>query len=189
MILGELRDVVMENTGSRYEGDIIRYLNKGLLELDTERETIKRQRVIVKDGVAPLPDDYLAIRNVYLDNRRLYKYEEDNIPQQDSNGQPLYWTDDQKNLYLVPPISDAEIEIVYLEKSPQMVNLTDENPVQYSDEFLVAFATWKTLLQIEGPSPEAQYWQNEAERERMMFKKIDAQRRRRPRKVRIRPYV
>jgi hypothetical protein len=189
VVLGELRDVVIENTGNGYEGDIIRYLNKGLLELDTEKETVKRQKTTVKDGVAPLPDDYLVIRNVYLNNHRLYKYGESNIPQQDSNGYPVYWTDDQENLYLVPPIASAEIEIVYTEKSLQMVNLTDENPVPYSDEFLVAFATWKTLLQTEGPTTDVQYWQGEAERERMMFKKIDTQRGRRPKNVKLRPYV
>lgn len=189
MVLGELRDVVMENTGNGYEGDIIRYLNKALLELDTEKETIKRERVAVREGAAVLPADCLVIRNVYLNNLRLYKYGEDNIPQQDSSGQPLYWTSDQDTLYLVPPIAEAEIEVAYIEKSLQMVNLTDENPIPYSDEFLVAFATWKTLLQTEGPTMDVKYWQGEAERERMMFKKIDTQRGRRPQNVKLRPYV
>lgn len=188
MVLGELRDVVMENTGNGYEGDIIRYLNKALLELDTEKETIRRKRLAVQNGTVVLPADCLVVRNVYFDNLRLYKYGDDNIPQED-NGQPCYWTSDRGTLHLIPPITSAEIEVAYTEISPQMIDLTDENPIPHSDEFLVAFATWKTLLQTEGPTPDTQYWQGEAERERRMFKKIDTQQGHRLRSVRTRPYI
>lgn len=188
MILGELRDVVMENVGGGYEGDIVRYINKALLELATEMQVVKRATLKVSNGTANLPADCLAIRNVYYQNQRIYPYAEDDIPAKDI-GEPGYWTNNEGQLHLIPALADGEIELAYIEKPLKMNKLKDENPIPDSDEFVIAFSTWKTFLQTNGPTNEAQYWQSETERERAMFRKIDTKRGRRPRNVRHRPYI
>lgn len=186
MNLGQLKTAIIEQVekvSGPCHADVVRYVNDALLELSSEIQVTTRAMVNMVNGVGELPADCLFPQNVYHDGNRVYKYASDSVVTPDNTGKPFYWLLDGTKIKTIPILASGQLELVYVEKAVDMVEDTDEHNIPFADKFVIAYGVWKSILEQDGPTIEAQYWQAETERERDMWKKIDRKSATRPRIV------
>lgn len=184
MTLGELKAEVMSTVGADYTADIVRYLNKGLLELSAKSQVITRADVSVVAGSFAIPDNCLIVKDVFYEGAPLVRYPQRDLPE-DATGTPLYWFRDGNNIKLYPrPNGTASARLAYVKKETTMEAEEDTHTLEHADDFLIAFAKWKVLIDTRGVSEEAMYWKNESQEEMEKWRKLNFAQHQRPRKVR-----
>lgn len=184
MTLGELKAEVMSTVGADYTADIVRYLNKGLLELSAKSQVITRADVSVVAGSFAIPDNCLVVKDVFYEGAPLVRYPQRDLPE-DATGTPLYWFRDGSNIKLYPrPNGTASARLAYVKKETTMEAEEDTHTLEHADDFLIAFAKWKVLIDTRGVSEEAMYWKNESQEEMEKWRKLNFAQHQRPRKVR-----
>jgi len=185
MTLGELKAAVMSTVGAEYTADIVRYLNKGLLELSSSSQVLSRDNVTIVSGAFAVPDACLVPKAVYYEGYPLAKYEQDDVPTS-VTGTPLYWFRDGANIKVYPaPDASSAAQIVYIKKEAVMEAEADTHTLTDAEEFLIAYAKWKVLIDTKGLSEEALYWKQEAANEQEKWRKLNSAQFSRPRKVRV----
>jgi len=184
MTLGELKAEVMSTVGADYTADIVRYLNKGLLELSAKSQVITRADVSVVEGSFAIPDNCLVVKDVFHEGAPLVRYPQRDLPE-DATGTPLYWFRDGNNIKLYPrPNGTVSARLAYVKKETTMEAEEDTHTLEHADDFLIAFAKWKVLIDTRGVSEEAMYWKNESQEEMEKWRKLNFAQHQRPRKVR-----
>ncbi len=187
MTMGELIAAVMETVGGEYMSNIPRYLNKGLLELSTESQVLTRKDIsVAAGGVVALPADCLIVKDVYFGGYKMSKYTETDSPDDIISActTPYYWFKDGVNVILYPNPSTGDTELVYIKNDATMVDDDDTHTLEHADEFLIAFAKAKVLIDTKGLTDEAMFWKQEAETERGKWLGLNKKQERRPRRVR-----
>lgn len=185
MTLGELKAEVLSTVGSDYIADAIRHLNKGLLELSSNSQVLTRATVSVADGSFEIPDDCLVVKDVFYEGIPLARYYGNVLPD-DAKGTPFYWTKDNDNIKLYPiPEGTVSVKLAYIKRETKMESEEDTHTLEDADEFLIAYAKWKVLIDTRGVSDEALYWRQEAEKEKETWKKLNFSQNHKPRKVRV----
>ena len=185
MTLGELKAEVMSAVGADYTADIVRYLNKGLLELSELSQIITRTEIGTVNGIFALPSDCLIIKDILYKGIYLSRYDKTDFPDKLA-GTPLYWQRDGDNIELYPvPEGMVAVTLVYAKREAVMEAEDDAHTLEHADEFLIAFAKWKVLIDTKGVSDEALYWRQESEAEKEKWRKLNLAQHHRPRKVRV----
>jgi len=193
MTLGELIAAVMETVGGEYTSNIRRYINKGLLELSADSQVLTRKNItIAAGGVIVLPTDCLIVNDVYFGGYQMSKYPEADLPDDSmaADNTPYYWLKDGSNVILYPnPSTGDTAQLVYVKNDAVLVDDEDTHTLEHADEFLIAFAKGKVLIDTKGLTDEAMYWKQEAETERGRWHDLDRKQERRPRRVRTGRWV
>jgi hypothetical protein len=182
MTLGELKAAVMSTIGAEYTADIVRYLNKGLLELSSLSQVLSREDVTFSSGSGSvtIPSDCLIIKNVFADGYELARYESTDNPDT-VTGTPMFWLKDETDIITYPQSEeDLDGQVVYVKRETTMAADSDTHSLTDADEFLIAYAKWKVLVDTRGLSDEATYWKQEAINEKAEWKRLNVLQNQRP---------
>jgi hypothetical protein len=185
MTLGELKSAVMGTIGAEFTADIVRYLNKGLLELSSESQVLARDNVAIVNGAFAVPAACLIPKDVFYEGYPLAKYNKPDVPAT-FVGAPIYWLRDGANIKVYPqPDTNTTAQIIYVKRESIIEAEADTHTLADADEFLIAYAKWKVLVDTKGLSDEAMYWKQEAANEKEKWRELNLAQYQRPRKVRV----
>jgi len=185
MTLGELKAAVMSTIGADYTADIVRYLNKGLLELSSLSQVLSRDDVTIVAGSFAIPEDCLIAKDVFVNGYQLGKYALTDTPSL-LNGDPACWLRDGANIKVYPtPEGSTSAQIIYINREAKMEADSDTYTLEDADEFLINYAKWHVLIDTKGLTDEALYWKQEAANEKAEWLKLNSAQNQRPRRVRV----
>lgn len=190
MNLAELINAVLPLTGAEYESDITRHINKALLDLVKESTRTTRQSVVTAfDGKADLPPDCLLVKNVYYNGYELRRYHNNDLP--NITGTAKYWVKDGDKIALIPnPGIGKTAQVAYTARPALLVNPDDTPSISDADDYLIAYATWKTRVESLGAVDDTtNYWREIALHEYREWIDLDKKQESRPHRVIYRPWV
>lgn len=157
-----LKTQVENITGTNTETG--RFLNEGQLKLAEISKKRKRQNLSITTGFAIIPATCLIIQEVYWDNIRLEKYEED-ILLTNGSGNPMWWTKNDESVYLVDGTGQianvtGTAEIIFTARPATMALDTDAPELTDADTAMIYYCRWQNYVEGEDIQ-EAEYWENE----------------------------
>lgn len=190
MTLEAIINAILPLTGAGYESDITRHINKGLLELAKESGTVVRDYITAVNGVAPLPEDCLIIKGVYVNGHELPRYYDNDISASVSGLSAEAWVKDGDNIVLIPKQNtNKTLQLAYIQRPELMENLEDKPSIRDAEEFLIAYATWKTRVDNLAVIDEVtNHWREMASNEYREWLNLNRKQENRPRRVRTRPW-
>lgn len=188
--LGQLSAAVIEQVERMFgscDVDIVRFLNSGQLELALETDKTKSSVIIVSSGQGILPEDCYFVKQVYLNGKPIPRNSSDSQDITQSVSSPCWFIKDSDLIIL--PSASGSYEIIYIALPEKLASDDDEPSIKNADDFLIAFAIWKSVGALEGATERTAYWYQETERERSVWKKADEKDSDRPRFVKRRVWV
>lgn len=191
MNLTQLLNSIIPLTGADYESDIVRHLNKGLLNLAQESSAVIRANSITAaDGTVAVPESCLYIKGVYQDNVELPRYHDDNLADNAQGVASRCWVKDGDDIVIIPnPGANKAIQVAYVKKPAPLVNPEDTPEIDNADEYLIAYAVWRTRVESLGAIDDTtMYWRDIAMSEFRDWVNLNKKQEKRPRFVRYRPY-
>ena len=188
--LGQLSAAVIEQVermcGS-CDVDVVRFLNSAQLELALDTSKLKSAIVTVAAGEGDVPNDCFMVDQVFFGGKQIPRNVSDS-QSTERQVQSVCWFVADNKLKILPEAS-GNYEILYVASPRELDNDTDVPSIANADDFLIAFATWKSVAAIEGATDRTAYWHQETERERALWKKIDEKDNYRPRFMKHRPWI
>ena len=188
--LGQLSAAVIEQverTCGSCDVDIVRFINSGQLELSVETSERKPATIAVVNGSGTLPTDCLFPSQVFKTGVAIPM-----VPSGSKDAtQPVTtesWMIAEGKLKIIPAATGS-YELAYVPMPPELVGDSDVPALSHADDFLIAYAVWKAVAAIDGAGTQANYWWQETERERLLWKKINEKGNSRPRFARYRSWV
>ena len=190
MTFGEIRTEVLTVVDGDYATNANLYINKGLRELSSIAQVLTRTNITISSGRCPIPDDCLIIRDVYFKGQKLSRYEGTNVPvAREISREPLEWLKDGIYIKFYPnQVNGSTVQIVYIKNDATMVDDDDVPTLEYCEDFLIAYAKYKVLVDTSGLTDLAIFWKQEAEAERLMWEKLNKAQNQRPRRIRAGRY-
>lgn len=189
MTLGEMLNIIIPLTGADYESDIISHINSAQLKLAQTSHTLKYQNVTVgANGKVEIPSDCLYIRDVFYKNYWVPHYPENGYP--DNSWYGLTWVKDGNYIVFIPELSQgATVQLVYTPKPSELVNDEDETELEFADEYLIAYAVYRTRAETMGVFDETtNYWGDKANAAFANWVDLNKKRHARPRFVKVREW-
>lgn len=185
--LGQLTDDVLEQVericGS-CDVDVTRRLNNALLELAVETKKYTSSAVPVVNGEGMLPVNCLYAAKVYRDGVLMPRNKSDSQNSKQAVAESCWFVADNKLKIL--PLATGSYELLYIPIPATLINDDDVPVFEGADEYLINYAIWKSIADIDGLDSRALFWQQEAERAKGIWKKLNDKSNDRPRFVKRR---
>ena len=190
MTLGQLKDRILSIIGGTFDADIERHINHAILQLSTVSEILRRADATMSDGSIAIPDDCMVLKDLYIGGQYIPRYSGTDIPPGGTAQGAVYTIDFDKNKIITNSTSrNGTVQLVYRTRENVLEQDTDTHSLQDADEYIIAFATWKALVERDGLSDEAMFWKNEAETEKRAWLRRNSEQGSRGRFVRLRPFI
>ncbi len=191
MNLANLINEVLPLTGADYESDVVRHINKGLLNLAQESPRITRADIpTAADGTVSIPENCLYVKGVYQNEEEIRRHHDNNLAKNAKGINSKCWIKDGTNIVIIPnPGANKLVQVAYAKRPDLLVEPDDVPGIDNADEYLVAYAVWKTRVESLGLIDDlTNYWRDIAMSEFRTWLALEKKQEKRPRYVRYRPY-